>query len=439
MNYLPRVTMFMFCYKQERFIKESVTSLLQQDYPNLKVVISDDASPDSTYSLIEALVSSYKGKIDVVINKNKKNLGIGRHFAYVMDSFIEGELAVACGGDDVSASNRVSRIVQEWLGNGKPALVAHSLEEIDVESNVFIGGRTIQYKHQDHSIQSNQLLALQDYLRNQIPVRYLGAAIAYRTDAYVKFGTPKAYPDYEDHLMYFRALLTNGIHYFTDILVQYRRHDESFMADPIKRKVVIPAEMFTVFLDSKGCVRSDYINAYRLHQLTTQQWLDYSNAVINNIFSIDYQVVDDIWTRLLSRHKHLLKNRGNLMNLTLIFRGLLSWIKPNRDQAKVYKMDYVKPLKTILYGAGGGGKNALSRIGSGFEVRAICDSNPSLHGQKIEGMLVISPQQLKSVLSEIDCILITSVYFYEIKSFLVEELSIPEKMIVRLPHTVITG
>lgn len=435
----PRVTLFMFCYKQEKYIEESVNSALQQDYPNLKIVISDDNSPDETYKRVQNLVSKYHGKSEVITNRNRKNLGIGRHFAYVMDNFIEGELAVACGGDDISTPNRVSRIVQEWLKNGKPALIAHSLEEINEKGQVFIGGRTIQYKHQDHSIQKNQLLALQDYLRNQIPVRYLGAAIAYRPDVYFKFNTPQAYPDYEDHLMYFRALLTHGIHYFPAVLVKYRRHEDSFMADPVKRKVIIPAEMFMVFLDKKNRVRTDYINAYRLHQLTTQQWLDYSHAVKNCFFPIDYQMVDDIWVRLLSRHKHLLKNRGRLTILSTTFRKMLNFKKPNRYQAEIYKMSYVKPLKAILYGAGGGGKNALSRLGSGFEVTAICDSNAALHGKKIDGAIIISPQQLKANVNEVDCILITSVFFYEIKSYLVEELGIQERKIVRLPHTVITG
>lgn len=432
----PKVTLIMLCYNQESLIAESVLSLLQQDYPNLKIVISDDSSSDNTYNIVQSLIKDYKGKSEIHLNRNSRNLGIGRHFAYVMDNLIEGDLVVASGGDDISSPNRVSRIVEEWLKQGKPSLVAHSLTETDEKGKLIVGERTIQYKYQDHSIHTNELLALQDYLKHQMPVRYLGAAIAYSTNCYFKFGTPKAFPDYEDHLMYFRALLTNGVHYFPEALIKYRRHKNSFMSAPLKRQVALPSELFKVLLNSKSRVRLEYASMYRIHQLTTQQWLDYTNAVKRESFPLDYQVVDGIWASLLNRHKLLLKNKGWRTGLYISLRKLLNFSKPRRFKAKVYNLNYAKPLKAIIYGAGGGGVNALSNIGPGFDITAICDSNEKLHGDKIEGITIISPQQLRNRINDIDCILITSGYFYAIKNYLVEELGIPECKVIRLPSAV---
>ncbi len=437
MGKAPIVTMVLLCYHQEDYIEESVTSLLRQDYPNLKIVISDDNSNDKTFDIVQSIVSKYQEK-NIVTNKNKKNLGIGRHFSYVMDNFIEGELVIACGGDDISAGNRVSRIVEEWIKNDKPALVAHSLEEIDENGNTFVGNRTVQYKYQDHSIHKSQLLALKDYLENQTPVRYLGAAIAYRLDAYTKFGYPAARPDYEDHLMYFRALLTEGVHYFPEVLIKYRRHQGSFMSGREKRKIVYSDKMYSIFTGGDNKLKDKLIDAYRIHQVTTQQWFDYSKAMNNGLFIIDYQTINLIWANLLVRHKRLLGNRWwyNFISIPLI--RAYTQARPRRYEAKIYNMTYVKPLKAVLYGAGASGRNTLTRIGPGFEIVAFCDSNPKLHRKKIKGLLINSPQEMKQNINEIDCILIASIYFYEIKKFLVEEIDIPENKIVRLPRSLIS-
>ncbi|RTE86836.1 MULTISPECIES: glycosyltransferase [Gammaproteobacteria] len=434
----PHVTLIMFSFNQEEFIEESVRSAFAQDYSNLQIIISDDTSSDETFAIIERLAEDYKGSHQIKINRNEHNLGVGRHFAFIMEELADGELIVACGGDDISHSNRVSRIVEEWLEHGKPALVAHALEEINEQGEVFEGGRTIQYRYQDHSLLSNPTLALQDYLKNQMPVRYLGAAIAYRRDTYLRFGTPLAFPDFEDHVMFFRALLSEGAHYFPEVLVQYRRHQNSFMAAPSKRKIVKPGEIFAPLLHKGETVRPNFVNDYRLHQLATQQWLDLRAAIQQGLTAVDYQIVEELWAMLIARQKFLLGNQG--ITLKSLFRRFRNFIlgTSNTNVRKRIELNYVEPLKVVLYGAGQAGRNALSRLSPGFQVEAICDSNSELHGTRVEGIQVISPQTLKELSEDIDSVLISSVFYYEIKSALMDKLGISEDKIVRLPHKVIT-
>jgi len=427
--------MFLLCFKHERYVNESVSAALRQDYPNLKIVISDDASPDDSYKKIKALVSNKRHKHDVSLNRNEVNLGVGRHFVHVMESFVEGELAIACGGDDVSYPNRVSRMVQEWLDNGRPSLVAHSLEEIDEKGTVFVGGRTLQYRYQDELPLDSQSLCLQEYLKNQIPIRYVGAAIGYSTDTYFKFGRPELFPDYEDHLMYFRSLLDNGIHYFPEVLVKYRRHRESFTLSPVKPRVFIPPKIFADFLVNKNLTEETGLGDYRMHQLATQQWLDYFHAVRECFISVDYQLVDDIWASLLQRHKLLVHEKGLKGMFSSILRSAMTFRLSKRHITKKVGMNYVSPFKVILYGAGGACRNALSRLSPGFDVKAIADSNPDLHGDIIRGFTVIGPEEIKYI--SYDLVLVSSMYYYEIKEFLMKELGVHESKIVRLPAFVI--
>lgn len=447
---LPRVSLFVFCYQQADFIEEAVTAALAQDYSNLQIIISDDASSDDTYRLVESIAAQYSGPHQLTLNRNVQNLGIGRHFIHIMDLLVDGELVVASAGDDISAPNRVSRIVEEWLAHGKPALVAHGLEEINELGHLFSGSRTVQYRIQDQPYQWPQSMALHDYLRNPYPLPYIGAALAYRRDVYMKFGTPAAEPSYEDHLMYFRALLVDGMHYFPQALVQYRRHANNFTARSTKPKpkVLNVPLLYQNLLRETMTFAADKVGVFRLHQLTTQQWLDYRSAVQSGEASADEVVVTTLWQILIWRHRRLLLLKGGMRE-----RGRDIWYSAFQvlwalrckfgktqylHQDSLLNADYAPCLRAVVFGAGTGGERALANLSGGFQVIAVCDNNTRLHGGKFCGLPVISPAQLKQDIDTIDCIIVASTFFHEIKAKLTEELGIPAAKISRASYSCIT-
>jgi glycosyltransferase involved in cell wall biosynthesis len=55
MNY-PLISIIICTYNGERFLKEQIQSIVEQTYPNLEIIISDDASTDKT----KAILSEYK-------------------------------------------------------------------------------------------------------------------------------------------------------------------------------------------------------------------------------------------------------------------------------------------------------------------------------------------------------------------------------------------
>ena len=44
------VSFLVIAYNQERFVREACEAALNQDYPNLEIIFSDDASTDATYT-----------------------------------------------------------------------------------------------------------------------------------------------------------------------------------------------------------------------------------------------------------------------------------------------------------------------------------------------------------------------------------------------------
>jgi len=416
---LPKVTVALICYNQERYIEQAFISCLNQDYTNLKIVISDDASSDDTVKIVSDLLQEYNGDHQVVINQNSVNLGIGRHFAFLMDALVEGELVVMCAGDDISKPNRVSRIVQEWLEAGKPSLVAHRLEELNDGGEIVEGLPTFQYENQDYSIHANNMYSMIEYHKYHFAIHFLGAAVAYRIDTYKLFGTPVTFPDCEDHLMYFRSLLANGVHYFPEILVGYRKHENGWTSQDIKplHPMNKKSSFLSFFLDKNGNLAEEYYNCFVTHQIVTQQWLDYLHGVRAGIVQVNFELVSLMRKNMLRRHKFLVRNK----------------------ELWDYRMDYAPPLNAVLFGTALGAKNTLAGLGDGFSISYACNTDPDLSGKSFFGLKVIDLKQLELIIGEVDCVLVASGYFFKIKKLLMEQANIDGRKIVRVPASVIIG
>ena len=49
----PKVSVLMNCYNSERFIKKSISSVINQTYKNWELIIWDDGSKDNTYEILK--------------------------------------------------------------------------------------------------------------------------------------------------------------------------------------------------------------------------------------------------------------------------------------------------------------------------------------------------------------------------------------------------
>jgi hypothetical protein len=72
----PLVSAIVLCYNQARFVGECLESVKAQNYPNLELIVNDDASKDDSVAVIEGWLA--KNSIPHHFLKNKTNQGICR-------------------------------------------------------------------------------------------------------------------------------------------------------------------------------------------------------------------------------------------------------------------------------------------------------------------------------------------------------------------------
>lgn len=115
----PLVSIGIPLYNEARFIEASLQSVLSQDYPNLEIIVSDNASTDETLVICQRLLSNRE---NVVLHRFNSNRGAGENFHFVLDS-ASGKYFMWASGHDLWASNLISECVA-LLENNPTAVIA---------------------------------------------------------------------------------------------------------------------------------------------------------------------------------------------------------------------------------------------------------------------------------------------------------------------------
>lgn len=101
------VSVVLCTYNGARFLEEQVESILQQTYPIAEIIISDDASTDTTPAIIEQMVLR-DSRIRFI--QLKKNIGFSANFQQAMEQ-ANSELIATADQDDVWHPEKIARLV----------------------------------------------------------------------------------------------------------------------------------------------------------------------------------------------------------------------------------------------------------------------------------------------------------------------------------------
>lgn len=123
---LPLVSIIVLTYNQQYLLKDCLTSILNQNYPNLELIVCDDASADfdieETTKLIEKLKKN--NLKNYIVYKQPENVGTTKNAAKGIE-LSSGEIFKLHAGDDMLYKpGVVSRVVRMFMDDENIRLLA---------------------------------------------------------------------------------------------------------------------------------------------------------------------------------------------------------------------------------------------------------------------------------------------------------------------------
>ena len=113
MTNTPLVSVIMPCYNSERFIAESIDSVIGQSYPNFELLITDDGSTDNSVEIIKNKVEK-DNRIKLFILKERIGIAKARNNSL---SHAKGRFIAFLDSDDIWTSNKLSTQINFIINN----------------------------------------------------------------------------------------------------------------------------------------------------------------------------------------------------------------------------------------------------------------------------------------------------------------------------------
>jgi glycosyltransferase involved in cell wall biosynthesis len=136
----PRIDILLATWNGERYLVEQIDSVLNQQYPNCRLLIRDDGSSDGTRAIIEGYAAKHPKRI-TIIEDDEPGLGASGNFSRLMDR-AEADYIMLCDQDDFWLPEKVGVTLDEMRrlerahGADTPLLVHCDLKVADAGLNV---------------------------------------------------------------------------------------------------------------------------------------------------------------------------------------------------------------------------------------------------------------------------------------------------------------
>jgi len=125
MKRLPLVTVFVPVYNAERYIGETISSVLSQTYGNFELLLIDDGSTDSSASVIQSFADP---RIRYLVNAANSGISFTRNRGIAE---ARGEFFALLDADDVALPDRLQRQVEYLVRQPEMAMCGSHARLID--------------------------------------------------------------------------------------------------------------------------------------------------------------------------------------------------------------------------------------------------------------------------------------------------------------------
>jgi glycosyltransferase involved in cell wall biosynthesis len=145
------LSVIMAVHNEERFLKQAITSIINQSYRNFEFIIVDDASTDTSPKIIKKFANKDKR---IIVIRNSFRIGLTKSLNKALE-LAKGYLIARQDADDISSLNRFYHQIEAIKKEPNLAVIGSSYYEIDEQNRVI---RTILVPKKPNFANRNQLI-----------------------------------------------------------------------------------------------------------------------------------------------------------------------------------------------------------------------------------------------------------------------------------------
>jgi len=212
-NESPLVSVVIPCYNHEKYVQETIQSVIEQDYGSIELIVIDDGSKDNSVEKIQDMVVACKFRFKRFEFRHRSNVGLIATLNEALE-WCEGEYFSILASDDQWLSSKVDFQVRYLVQNPRAAGVFGGINIIDDD---------------DVALRKKALNALEKYSFDQV---FLSQAFLAAPTALLRIKNIKSVGGFDENFRvedwYMWLRLTEGGNSTLDCLPQvvanYRRH-----------------------------------------------------------------------------------------------------------------------------------------------------------------------------------------------------------------------
>lgn len=194
-------------YNGEKYIKDSIKSILNQTFKDFELIIINDGSTDKTLKIIE----QFKEK-RIFLYNNKKNLGVAKSLNVGL-KLAKGKYIARIDADDLNYPNRFEIQVKFLNQNPEYVLIGSNADWIDRKGNLIPG---FKVKLNDSELRKWM------FFRNQ----FFHSSVMFRSSAVKLLGYyNEVLNGVEDYDLWFKMLRIGKVANISKSLIKRRIHE----------------------------------------------------------------------------------------------------------------------------------------------------------------------------------------------------------------------
>lgn len=260
---LPLVSVIIPCYNHEKFIQESIQSVMDQTYSRMELIVIDDGSKDNSVQKIEEMRSACESRFEHFQFIFRENRGLSRTLNQGL-SLAHGDYFSTVASDDIMLPEKTVTQLDVFKKDPLITAVFGAHQYIDDESKVVSvkKGAYREFSFQEIFYHQHDIPASSQMIRLS-SLRDIGG---YNENTKV-----------EDWDLWLRLTESGAkLVYIPDVIVGYRMHDNNLSKD----KSLMFNEVFNIvqrYKDKKGFPYAEYkvFKFYKIRPAKEKSYLLY--------------------------------------------------------------------------------------------------------------------------------------------------------------------